>query len=65
MNKVDKSFPTGDAGGNDFPLPYHYEVDELHALWDTLIYSKYKSVKLPFTDDTWTSFGNETTELST
>jgi len=57
LNRVDPSFPKGDAGGNDFPLPDHYDVDELHALWDSVIYTLHASVTLPFTADTWTSFG--------
>lgn len=29
----------GDKGANLFPLKYHYEVDELHALWDKVLYT--------------------------
>jgi len=64
LNRLDKEFPTGDAGGNDFPLTYHYDVDELHALWDTVIYENHNSYKLPFTADTWVSFGTETSAIS-
>jgi hypothetical protein len=65
MNRLDSSFPTGDAGGNAFPLTYHYDVDELHALWDTVIYENHNSYKLPFTSDTWVSFGTETNAITT
>ena len=34
-----KEFPQGDKGANDFPLKSHYSVDELHALWDKVLYS--------------------------
>jgi len=64
MNKLDPEFPTGDAGGNAFPLTYHYDVDELHALWDTVIYENHDSTKLPFTADTWSSFGTATTKIA-
>jgi len=60
MNRVDKNFPKGDAGGNDFPLKDHYDVDELHALWDSGIYEIHTSVSLPFTSSTWASFGTDT-----
>lgn len=46
LNRVDGSYPTGDAGGNAFPLTYHYDVDELHALWDTVIYENHNSYKI-------------------
>lgn len=46
MNRVDDEFPKGDAGGNDFPLKYHYDVDELHALWDVVIYTNHVNYKL-------------------
>jgi hypothetical protein len=31
--------PTGDSGGNKFELPYHYGADELHAVFDILMYT--------------------------
>jgi hypothetical protein len=46
LNRLDKEYPDGDAGGNDFPLKYHYDVDELHALWDTVIYENHDSYKI-------------------
>jgi len=56
-------FPGGDAGGNAFPLKYHYDVDELHALWDTVIYKNHNSQPMPFTADSWAAFGVETAAL--
>ena len=29
----------GDSGGNTFTLPYHYGADELHAVFDKVMYS--------------------------
>jgi hypothetical protein len=43
MNRLDSEYPTGDAGGNAFPMKNHYDVDELHALWDTVIYENHNS----------------------
>lgn len=37
-SRFDQTFPTGDAGANAFALPSHYEVDELHALIDKVLY---------------------------
>lgn len=52
--------PTGDKGGNTFPLPYHYEVDELHALWDKVLYSEHANIARPFTDATYDAFQSKT-----
>jgi len=65
MNRVDKEYPEGDAGGNDYPLPYHYDVDELHALWDTTIYEYHNSVTLPFTSSTWAAIETDSSTIST
>jgi len=63
LNRVNPTYPTGDAGGNAFPLPSHYSVDNLHSLWDDLIYENHVSQALPFTDATWASFGTETNNI--
>ena len=54
--RYDEEFPAGDKGGNDFPLKYHYDVDELHALWDKIMYDGYHNIARPFTEDTWADF---------
>ena len=38
---VDKNYPKGDRGGNDehMPDPNNTGVNELHALWDSVIYA--------------------------
>lgn len=43
---VNPDFPHGDAGGNAFPLKYHYSVDNLHALFDSVMYKYHDSIKL-------------------
>jgi hypothetical protein len=40
----------GDRGGNDFFLKSHYGVDNLHALWDTVIYKHHNASAMPFSD---------------
>lgn len=55
--------PKGDKGGNDFPLKYHYTANELHAVWDTVVYQYHTSIKRPFTADAFASFGDIADEL--
>jgi hypothetical protein len=43
LSRLDKEFPEGDRGGNDFPLTNHDSIDELHALWDAVIYTTHAS----------------------
>ena len=60
---MNAEFPKGDGGGNGFTLPYHYNVEKLHALWDNVIYENRASVKMPFTEEKWVEFGQEVDEL--
>jgi hypothetical protein len=48
-SRYTKEYPSGDKGGNDFPLKYHYTANELHAVWDTVVYKYYKTIQRPFT----------------
>jgi len=59
----DAENPTGDEGANNFALPNHYSSDNLHSVWDKMIYSQHTSFKRPMDDDQWTSFVNETAHL--
>ena len=38
VSAVDKTYPKGDRGGNDERMPEKEGVNELHALWDSVIY---------------------------
>ena len=62
-NRFDSEFPEGDRGGNDFPLKYHYDVDELHALWDKILYEGYHNIARPFTTESWDDFQPKVTDL--
>ena len=55
-NRFSSEYPDGDKGANSFPLKYHYNVDELHALWDMVIYSQHTSIPRPFTTTSWDDF---------
>lgn len=49
-SRVDKAFPEGDKGGNMFPLPNHFQSDDLHGVWDSVLYTyhgKYSLVSTP------------------
>ena len=36
--RVNSKYPTGDRGGNSFPLTSKDGINELHAVWDSLLY---------------------------
>ena len=57
--RYNKDYPEGDKGANTFPLPDHYSVHELHALFDMVLYTQHKNIERPFTEETWTSFQTE------
>jgi len=59
--RVDNEYPDGDKGANSFALPYHYGADELHAVWDYVIYEWHTSIKRPFTQATWDDFQPDVT----
>lgn len=46
LSRVDKDYPVGDKGGNDFKLPNHYSADNLHSVWDAVVYEFHKNDKL-------------------
>ena len=39
-----------------FPVKNHYSANELHAVWDNVIYTYHTSIKKPFTSDSFSSF---------
>jgi len=55
--RVDKKYPAGDKGGNEFPLPGHYGCKELHAVWDKVIYEFHKTLHVPLSDADWDAQG--------
>ena len=56
-------FPDGDKGANLFELPYHYNADELHAVFDLLMYSERKNIARPINDTYWPTFEAHTLEV--
>jgi hypothetical protein len=55
-----ETYPDGDKGGNLVELKYHYSVDELHALWDKLMYTQRTSIARPISDEYWPTFQQDT-----
>ena len=55
----------GDKGGNEFDLKYRLSADNLHALWDNVIYSYRKTIYRPFTRESWDEFGEISDGLKT
>jgi hypothetical protein len=64
VSRYTAEHPKGDKGGNDFDLKYHYDADELHAVWDNVMYEYHKSVKRPFTSESFEAFGSIATDLN-
>lgn len=59
-----ETYPTGDKGGNLVPLKYHYDVDELHALFDKVMYTQYHSIARPIDEEHWAAFMVETAGIA-
>lgn len=56
-------FPDGDKGANLFALPYHYNADELHAVFDLLMYSERNNIARPINDTYWPTFEANTLKI--
>ena len=67
VSAVDALYPKGDMGGNleRFPDPDSTGVNELHALWDSVIYDYPGYPVLPFTEETWANYTDIITEMWT
>ena len=53
--RLDKNYPKGDRGGNDFPLPEEHTTDELHQVWDSILFEYEGYQDLPFSASDWTN----------
>lgn len=63
LARVNEDYPKGDAGGNAFELPYRYRVENLHALWDSVLFTTRKYLKMPLEQKNWDFLGSETEVL--
>lgn len=55
--RVNTEFPAGDRGGNSFHLTSREGAKNLHAVWDSVIYSKTGHPTLPIPDSEWNTLG--------
>ena len=64
-SEVDQMFPQGDMGGNSHKLPADPEtgVEDLHAVWDSVIYDFPGYETLPMDDKTWDFYTSHSTEF--
>merc|ERR1712226_736207 len=58
-SRVNHQYPKGDFGGNLFKVSEKSGtgVDNLHAVWDSLLYEEAGYQDLPFSAADWESFG--------
>jgi len=58
------SQPAGDQGGNKFYLTMNQGINELHALWDSVLYQMGNDLSLPLSDDDWEALGMNSTRIT-
>ena len=56
-SRVNSEFPAGDRGGNSFPLTSKDTAKNLHAVWDSIIYTGTGHPTLPIPDSEWNTLG--------
>ena len=61
--RLDKEYPEGDKGGNAFPIPSMHSLNELHAVWDSVIFEFNYYPKLPFSDSDWEKYTDYAKDL--
>lgn len=60
---VNEKYPSGDRGGNSFPITPIGDINELHAAWDSILYEYPGYPVLPFSDDDWESLGKNASRM--
>lgn len=49
-DRYTRQYPSGDRGGNDFPIEYDDDIKELHALWDSVLGYMEESLVRPLSE---------------
>merc|ERR1711935_702483 len=62
-SRVNHEYTSGDKGGNAFPLPSKDGANELHAVWDSVIYEYTGYPKTPFSDADWATYTKNAEDL--
>ena len=57
VTRITQDRPDGDKGGNLFKVNEHKGIKNLHAIWDSVIYTKIGYEDLPYTDKGWKDQG--------
>jgi hypothetical protein len=60
---VNGQYPKGDRGGNSFPIHPREDINELHAVWDSIIYEAPGYPVLPFSDQDWETYGRNASRM--
>eukprot|EP00117_Sycon_ciliatum_P009309 scpid98030/ scgid11653/ Endonuclease 4; Deoxyribonuclease ENDO4; Single-stranded-nucleate endonuclease ENDO4 len=64
-SRFTSEFPNGDRGGNSFKLAKTHGIDELHALWDSIVLFHKSDFSEPLTDFHWKETGEISKQLRT
>jgi len=51
VSRYTNDYPEGDRGGNSFELAAKYNIRNLHALWDRVVYGQKTNLKTPLSSD--------------
>ena len=62
-NLYSEDYPEGDKGGNEIDIKYRYTADNLHQVWDTVLYQFRRTIYRPFTTESFAEIGEPATEL--
>ena len=63
VNRYTFERPKGDSGANAFVLKYRYGANNLHSLWDKVLFVYRKTIKRPFTELAFEEFGSWSKDL--
>jgi len=63
VSRVDNEYPAGDRGGNSFHVQSKFGAKNLHAVWDSVVYSEHSDMKTPLSSSSWSALGDEAAKL--
>jgi len=63
-SRFTSKYPNGDRGGNSFPLTSVDNIDELHALWDSVLHVYSNDLSLPLSSSDWSYLGTQSSTLT-
>jgi len=64
-SRMTEAHPDGDLGGNLFKLDKHGEFDELHAVWDAMVFWHDNDFPEPLSEEHWKEMGEISSYLRT